>query len=146
MTRRCSFSPRDYDNPKYIPYTFEEFKEYAEKKEDRYNRGRYVSYNASFFSDGHYSYRLYCDDKTNLWTVSQCDYSDRVNYKSDDDFYKRFDFEDVEVEGYYSWRIKKRMIPMTIEVLYQKLKPCYKEMYLENGKLYGREHYYGNEE
>lgn len=148
MIRKCSFSPRDYDNPKYIPYTFEGFREYAEKKEDRYNCGNYVRYNKSYFSDGHYSYEITCDDKTNLWTVKQCNYSYRLNYKNDDDFFKRFDFEDVEVEGYYSWEkeLKKRMIPMTIEVLYQKLKPCYKEIYLENGQLYERKNYYGNEE
>ena len=35
---------------------------------------------------------------------------------------------------------------MTIEELFEKLKPCYKEVYLENGYLYERECYYGSEE
>ena len=142
MEHISSFSPRDYDNPKYVSYTFEEFKEYAEKQEERY--GRLYRCNTSFFSDGHYKYKIDFNDKTSLWTVRQTyNYIDRQN---DNDFYQRFKFENVEVKGYYSWQntVEKEIVPMTIEELYKKLKPCYKETYLKNGNLYGRECYYGN--
>ena len=143
MEHCSSFSPRDLDNPKYVPYTFEEFKEYANKQRARYN-GELYRYNTYFFSDGHYKYEIHFNDETSLWSVSQYNIYDL--YKNDDDFYNRFEFEDVEVKGYYSWRntTEKRIIPMTIEELYKKLKPCYKEVYLKNGNLCERELYYGS--
>ena len=143
MEHTCSFSPRDFDNLKYVPYTFEEFKEYAEEQEEG-RGGNLYRRNTSFFSDGYYKYEIRFNDKTGLWSVDQSrGYSDRQN---NDDFYNRFKFENVEVKGYYSWNntVKKEIVPMTIEELYQKLKPCYKETYLKNGNLYGRECYYGN--
>ena len=75
-----------------------------------------------------------------IWTVGQ-------TYNADDnDFYNRFDFVTTEVKGYYSWQThtQKEISPMTVEVLYEKLKPCYKELYLKNGNLYRRECYYGS--
>ena len=142
MIKTKSFSPRDFDNVKFVPYTFEEFKEYAEKKEDRHKNNRFTRYNREYFTDNGYEYELYCDDETNLWTVKK-------HYtKNDDDFYSRFDFEEVEVDNRYGWgkKYEKRIVHMTIEVLYTKLKPCYKEIYLENGQLYTKENYYGNKE
>jgi hypothetical protein len=139
MIRTNHFSPRDFDNLKYIPYSFEEFKEYAEKTEDRYNRGIFCRYNTNYFSDSYCKYEISCDDETNLWTVKQS------YYENDDDFYGRFIFKDEEVNNYWgSRKIIKKIIPMTIEELYERLKPCYKEIYLRNGKLFGRECYYGN--
>lgn len=149
MIRTSSFSPRDYDNVKYVSYSFEEFKKFAEKTEDKYGRGNFVRYNTSYFSDSHYEYKISCDDETGLWTVEQRNYPYRLKYKNDDDFYNRFSFENVKVKGYYSWErksIEKKIVPMTIEELFEKLKPCYKEVYLENGYLYERECYYGSEE
>ena len=143
MEHSSYFSPRDLDNPKYVSYTFEEFKEYANKQQEGYS-GNLYRRNTHFFSDGHYKYELHFNDNTNLWSISQ----GYTHYGSghDDDFYNRFEFENVEVKGYYSWHntIKKEIVPMTIEELYQKLKPCYKEIYLENGNLYERECYYGS--
>lgn len=49
--------------------------------------------------------------------------------------------------GSYSWSEPiKVLTPMTIKELYNRLQPCYKEVYLENGKLYERKFYYGSEE
>ena len=142
MEHTSSFSPRDFDNLKYVPYTFEEFKEYAEKQKERYDKTLYRC-NTAFFSDGHYKYELTYNEKTDLWSVRQYYYSGE---KDDNDFYTRFEFENVEVKGTYSWykTVQKQIIPMTIKKLYEKLKPCYKEIYLKNGNLYGRECYYGN--
>lgn len=140
MTKTPIFSPRDMDNTKYIPYTFEEFQEYANKGVSRNNR--FFRSNKIFYSDKGYKYTIYYKEDLNLWTIEQYD------KKNDDDFYSRFDFEEVEVG--FGWGVikkhEKRIIPMTIETLYEKLNPCYKEIYLENGKLYEKECYYGNEE
>lgn len=143
MEHCSSFSPRDLDNPKYVPYTFEEFKEYANEQQKGYG-GNLYRRNTYFFSDGHYKYEIHFNDKTNLWFVSL-----GYTYNGsghDDDFYHRFEFENVEVKGCYSWQnaTRKEIVPMTIEELYKKLKPCYKEIYLKNGNLYERECYYGS--
>jgi hypothetical protein len=99
-------------------------------------------YNTNCFSDGYWEYEISCDDESNLWTVKQSIYK-----SDDDDFYDRFVFEDEEVKNYWGGkRTTKKIIPMTIEELYERLKPCYKEIYLQNGKLFGRECYYGNKE
>lgn len=144
MEHYNSFSPIDIDNPKYVPYTFEEFKEYAEKQEKGYG-GKLYRCNTVFFSDGHYKYEINFNNETNLWSARQtCGYAEHNN---DEDFYNRFKFENVEVKGYYSWRniIQKKIIPMTLEELYKTLRPCYKEIYLDNGNLYRKECYYGYE-
>ena len=97
-------------------------------------------YNKKYFYDGYYINEISCDDKSNLWIVKQYD------SENDKDFYGRFVFEDEEVKNYWgSRKTIKKVIPMTIDELYERLKPCYKEIYLQNGKLFGRECYYGNE-
>lgn len=146
MIRTYNFSPKDYDNSKYIPYTFEEFKQYAEKKEDRYGRNDFRRYNNYFFSEGHYEYEISCNDNTNLWTVKQRNPYGSSSIKNDEDFYNRFDFDNDEEKGYRGVSHRKQIIPMTLETLYEKLKPCYKEIYLQNGYLYERKYYYGGEE
>lgn len=142
MIRTYNFSPRDYDNVKYIPYSFDEFKEYAEKKTLKYDR--LIRNNDKFYSDGHYKYEIYYDEKINLWTAKQVNIY-RMNSTNEDDFYNRFDFN-VTGNDYWTGKDKKEIVPMTIETLYEKLKPCYKEIYLENGYLYEKECYYGDKE
>lgn len=140
MTGTYNFSPRDFDNAKYIPYTFEEFKEYAEKLEDRYNNGNLRRENIQYFSDGYSKYEISYNEETNLWTVN------KPYYISDnrEDIYDRFAFKVKEVPGFWGKSSEKEIVPITIEELYERLKPCYKEIYLQNGKLYERECYYGN--
>lgn len=140
MIRTYNFSPRDIDNLKYIPYTFEEFRKYAEKVKNRYNR--------NIFSDNHFVYEINYNDNTNLWTVSQKNMYGTDSSKNERDFYNRFDFNIEEIKDYWgeTSRKERHLIPMTIETLYEKLKPCYKEIYLQNGYLYKKECYYGGEE
>lgn len=137
MIRTCIFSPRDYSKNKYIPYTFEEFQEYANQGRT-YNGGRFFRSNKTFYSEKGDKYNIYYKDDISSWTVEPC-----YNQKKDD-FYDRFDFEEVETGFNWNKRYEKKIVPMTIEVLYEKLKPCYKEIYLENGLLYTKENYYGN--
>ena len=140
MIRKCYFSPRDYKSTKYIPYTFEEFKKYAEAREEKYGSHKH-SY---FIADNHHRYELIHDNETDLWTVRQSYNSYRIEDDAIDDYYDRFEFK--EEKGYYSWSsATTKFIPITIEELYKRLKPCYQEIYLENGNLYERNCYYGNE-
>lgn len=134
MIRNSCYSPIDKNKDKYIPYTFDEFKMYAEKEEDRYKTGRYVKYNNKFYSDSGVLYEITCNKDSNDWTVNRY-------YTTNDteDYYNRFNFT-VSSKNHY--RETKTIVPMSIETLYDKLKPCYKETYLENGYLYKKECYY----
>ena len=132
MICKNSFSPRDSENDLYVPYTYEEFKKCVDNDD-------------KFFSDSYFRYRVCYNEKTGLWTVKNDDHWNKVSGDKAIDFYDRFDFTEVEEKGYYSWsqnKIRKEMIPMTLEELYKKLCPCYKEIYLENGKLYERKCFY----
>lgn len=137
MIRNKCFSPIDDSKDKYVPYTFDEFKMYAEQEEDRYNTGRYIKYNNRFYSDGGVEYEIICDKNSNNWTVRRF-----YTTKDTEDYYNRFDFITKSMNHYYE---SKTIIPMSIEELYEKLKPCYKEIYLRNGCLYDKECYYGND-
>lgn len=137
MIRNNSYSPIDENKDKYIPYTFDEFKMYAEKEEDRYGTGRYVKYNYRFYSDSGVEYEIICDKNSNNWTVRRL-----YTTKDTEDYYNRFDFITKSMNHYYE---SKTIIPMSIEELYERLKPCYKEVYLKNGYLYEKECYYGND-
>ena len=136
MIRNNSYSPIDENKDKYIPYTFDEFKMYAEKEEDRYGTGRYVKYNYRFYSDSGVEYEIICDKNSNNWTVRRV-----YTTKDTEDYYNRFDFITKSMNHYYE---SKTIIPMSIEELYERLKPCYREVYLKNGYLYTKECYYGN--
>lgn len=136
MICKNSFSPRDSEKDLYVPYTYEDFKKCVHN-DDR------------FFSDSHFGYRVYYNNKTNLWTVQNDDYWNEVSGDKANDYYDRFNFTEVEENGYCSWspkKIRKEMIPMTLEELYKKLCPCYKEVYLANGKLYERKYFYNGKE
>ena len=87
MIRNNSYSPIDENKDKYIPYTFDEFKMYAEKEEDRYGTGRYVKYNYRFYSDSGVEYEIICDKNSNNWTVRRV-----YTTKDTEDYYNRFDF------------------------------------------------------
>lgn len=137
MIRKNSYSPIDENKDKYIPYTFDEFKMYAEKEEDRYGTGRYVKYNYRFYSDSGVEYEIICDKNSNNWTVRRV-----YTTKDTEDYYNRFDFITKSMNHYYE---SKTIIPMSIEELYERLKPCYREVYLKNGYLYTKECYYGND-
>lgn len=137
MIRNNSYSPIDENKDKYIPYTFDEFKMYAEKEEDRYGTGRYVKYNYRFYSDSGVEYEIICDKNSNNWTVRRV-----YTTKDTEDYYNRFDFITKSMNHYYE---SKTIIPMSIEELYERLKPCYREVYLKNGYLYTKECYYGND-
>lgn len=143
MIRTRNFSPRDYNSTKYISYTFEEFKKYAEETQERY--GRVYHKNSYFIADNHCKYELIHNNETDLWTVRQSYNSYSHEIKVEDDYYDRFEFKDEM--PYYSWENRRKIfVPITIEELYERLKPCYCEIYLENGNLYERNCYYGDKE
>lgn len=146
MIKQNNFSPRDIDNPKYIPYSFDEFKKCAEELRTGWNNRQY-NVHTHFLSDNYYIYELTRDDETNLWTVEPSN----SELSIEQDFHRRFDFETVREEKKNIWgqpiiTDKRVTTPMSIETLFEKLKPCYEEIYLQNGELYERKFYYGNKE
>lgn len=135
MIRKKEFSPRDLDNQKYVRYTYEEFVKYANEESCRFRRKYRL--NDRFFSDQHFEYQIVHDDETMLWTAIL---ASRYTKKNIEDYHNRFKFEKKAHSS------DSQIVPMSIEELYTRLKPCYRETYLENGFLYEREDFYGNEE
>ena len=155
MTHKSSFSPVDDSKEKLVRYSLEDFKKYVETREIGNKGGKYESiympynfyYNLPNEDRSYHRYEIRFDKNTRLYIAKPYD-----TYKEEaqEDYHVRFKFQDVEVEYNYGWQkrkgIEKQFIPCTIEEIYERLQPCYKERYLENGKLYERSYYYGNEQ
>lgn len=140
MTKTRDFSPRDFDNIKRIPYTLDEFKKII-------NYQNTLSRHPVFQSDSGIEYTIDCDKIDNLKIIPFYRNSDKALA----DYHTRFDFVTVEIEKPDLWRnplkrTEKQIKPMTLEELYNKLKPSYEEVYLKNGYLYSRSWYYENKE
>lgn len=154
----CSdFSPIDKTKEKLIRYTFDEFKRLVETRKFYYegteDERPYMPYESYFNypnSDNEYfRYDISANKETGLYEVKPYNVYSSEAETINKDYYERFNFNDVEVEYAYGWRrkgIEKQFIPCTIEEIYERLQPCYKEEYLENGKLHGRSLYYGDEQ
>lgn len=124
MTKCCEFSPIDSAKSQYIPYTFEEFKKHLENDK------------CTYYADSHC---LYTIRKTDVGYLARPPYGTGDSY----DWRNRFVFKEKATP----WgTFAETMIPLNIEELYERLKPYYKIIYLQNGELYERKCYYGNEE
>ena len=106
------YSPLNYSSAKIIPWTFEEFKEFAYNI-DAHNWYRHrciACYREDQWTDSY----LYRKADQNSWYYTK-------TKEVGDGYWKRY--ETVEVNG-------------TLEELYEQLKPARTEIYLMNGKLY----------
>ena len=147
MIRTHNYSPRMLDDIKYIPYSFDEFAKALHLTKLDYKNKEYI-YAKVFFSDTGIVYNSN-HLKDDLWQVTPSSWwmSDREYEEKTNDYYKRFDFNEIEERNYWgATSVKKEFIPITTEELYKKLKPHYSETYLENGFLHERKCYYGDKE
>lgn len=139
MTHEWHFSPRDKSKDKFILYSFDEFKECVK---DVYNSCYLENslYHCESDNGKIIEYRMHIED--GLYKVT--------NYcENEEDYYKRFKFNEIEIPKKYSFQAnayKREFVLLTLEQLYERLQPGYVEHYLENGNLYSRSNYYGNEE
>lgn len=148
-------SNKHYSCPNYnimdiIKYTFDEFKAITNPSSEHMRYNRLSSY--GIFSDNLIVYALE-KRKDGLWTVipkpGDSDRSlmrhygfEQYNYTKEDyinDFKERFNGNARITRSRYPWgedTITLEMEPLTLEELYNKLKPVYIETYLNNGNRY----------
>ena len=121
------YSPIDNNADKYIPYTYEDFEKYITTE-------KYWRYIYAFNKD---KYDIDIIKEDGLFTAKP--------YNSENFNITRCN--EHEKEYGYGWNRRKEIIrkpiPTTLKELYDVLQPCYREIYLKNGKLHEREYYYG---
>ena len=114
-------SPIDNSKDKYIPHTFESF---ITSVTSKYSWHSQLIYTSNLIE---YVIKLNSEE-SNLYIA-------RPNNSEIENITR---CEIIEEKGYYSNRVYtfKKPIPTTLEELFEILKPHYKEIYLQNGKLY----------
>lgn len=122
---QSSYSPIDKKADKYIPYSFKDFEKYINEK--TWSRDIYIKDNIK--------YEIIRQD--NSLYIARPNDSEEFNITRCDEY---------QEEVGYSWnkrtRTVRKPIPTTLKELYEILQPCYREIYLKNGKLYEKEYYY----
>ena len=113
-----NYSPIDESKDNNIYYSFDEFKDYVNKN---IFRMRGVSI---YTNDSHVN--IYKKEKS-----EDCCY---ILYNDDDAL--KYGFM-IDRRNYYA--TTKSMIPVTLEEIFKRIKPYYKEVYLANGRLLRRE-------
>lgn len=128
MESSYQFSPIDDSKDKIFDATFEKFYNLFKNSHGRNVRfigninGRYIKYEAEKVkSDEEYIVRR--------------KYSKNNIYHGDIEELDIFPTE--EMNTYFEW--ERHMIPVSLEVIYEKLKPVYKQRYLANGREYKKE-------
>jgi len=139
------FSPYDPSMDKYIPYSFEEFKEnigdifYA--KSNDINCTNYYEYKVNKYGKYFYYEYIHIDNKYYV-TINRCYYNNYNNINVQKDYNNRFEFSNIKDElipsySYpYSYSPAKYFIPLQAKELYEKLQPLRLQKYLKNGNIY----------
>ena len=136
-----SYSPIDKSKDKYYSMSFEEFFNNSTFK----HKDNTISYRDVRFLSNSYgkierfeirkSYRKQTNGRYVLYKYSK----DNI-YNGDIEVLNIFPIEETEVKGYWGKRIEKHMIPVTLEEIFEMLKPVYKQVYLKNGREYRKEY------
>lgn len=126
-----SYSPVDENAYEYVDWKFEDIKD-SLKLTNEYNRQvRVISHNNEAYEISHvynkdsktYEPDLYtCKSKSGSWWDGVPDMFPYENQKN------------TYGHGYY-----KKQLPLTLDVIFEILKPKYRNCYLENGKFYKKE-------
>lgn len=133
-----SYSPADKTKNKYLPYTFDEFKKHTELVANSWRaHPKHDTYYTNQGIEG--TFVLTYDKNNKGWRVTSYDEYLKAFIR------KNFEHEEKEDEYYWSSKIYI-MKPTDLREIYDKLNPCYLEVYLQNGYLNERKCYYGNKE
>lgn len=140
-----SYSPYDKSKDIKVKLTFEEFKDrtlvsyYKNHVKYTYFKGTFNGVDAL--------YEIIPEDDENLnttWTLKRED-SNSKHYRDCKDDYEVFPYEIhmvKERDGYWATKDveKKKMIPVSLEEIFNKLQPFYVQQYLQNGREYRKEY------
>lgn len=145
MESSYQFSPIDDSKDKIVNISFEDFYEKAINKyfeNDDITR-KYVNVRFMVNNNGEYiKYEMttpYRSEDNGKYTVYK--YSSKNIYHGDKEAIDIFPTEEREVEVRYGQKeIQTHMIPVSIEIVFEKLKPVCKQKYLANGREYEKEY------
>lgn len=112
LERNCEYSPYDSSKNEYKYFTFDEFKEAQTIKGNHFI--------SEYYNGCKYEFDVYqIEDDKDLFIVRQIV---RLN---------RYPYRDIE---------EKHMIPVTLEKIFEVMKPMYIQKYLANGREYERKY------
>ena len=134
MESNYKFSPIDNSKNKYFDMSFDDFYKNATKSYS----GIKVFHNLVFKSnvDGKYTkYRMETPYEKNNGTYTVYKYNhDKQCYIEDIDIFPTKERKVIDECGIE--KIETKMIPVSIETIYEKMKPVYEQKYLTNGRKY----------
>lgn len=143
MESSYQFSPIDNNKDKIVNISFEDFykkaintyvddditRKYGNVRFMVDNNGEYIKYEMT---------TPYRSEDNGKYTVYK--YSTQNIYHGDEEAIDIFQTEEKEVKVYGQKAIETHMIPVSIETVFEKLKPVYKQKYLANGREYKKEY------
>lgn len=132
------YSPYDSSKNKYKYFTFDDFKEISGT--DYWRRGRFIS---EYYNGNKSEFKL-CpiEEDNNQYTVLR-------NKNTCDEWWDSVEVTDIfpniskmVKSNYYPYKDieEKHMIPVTLEKIFEVMKPMYIQKYLANGREYKREY------
>lgn len=138
LERNREYSPYDSSKNEYKYFTFEEF-------EKRSSSGRWYErqFISEYYGRNKYEFKIYPEGKNNnLFIVSTKDNTSRYyrDYNEVTDIFPTtskmvksncYPYKDIE---------EKHMIPVTLEKIFEVMKPMYIQKYLANGREYKKEY------
>ena len=140
MQSSCNFSPIDDTKDKFFDFSFEEFYKKSTSTYWNDNKLRYIDTRFLVNVDGEYvEYKMetpYEPEENGKYIVYRYDWYCKKKIEAID----IFPTEEKEVSYYYGKKIETHMIPVSIEEVFEKLKPAYKQKYLANGREYRKEY------
>lgn len=134
-----AYSPIDESMNRYFPMSFEEFYNKATyKKADGSVGYQNIIFKANYNGEykKYYIKNSYLSGKYIVFRFS----NDNMCY-GDIELTDVFPTKEIEVEnGYFNThnKVNTHMIPVSLETIYETLKPVYKQIYLKNGREYKR--------
>lgn len=137
-----SYSPIDKSKEKYFTMSLNDFYDNATSKlEDDsiwYRNIIFMSYESGELKK--YEIRTsHTNDKNGKYTLYK--YSKNNIYNGDIEVIDIFPTEEIKVKDYWGKiRTETHMIPITLEEIYNTLKPVYKQIYLKNGREFKKEY------
>lgn len=136
------FSPIDDSKDKIINIPFEDFYTNALNTYTNDETRKYVDMRFMANANGEYiKYEMrtpYRSENNGKYTVYK--YSNTNYYHGDTEVIDIFPTQEKEVtDSYGIKRVETHMVPVSIETVFEKLKPVYKQKYLVNGRKYEEE-------
>ena len=142
MESSYQFSPIDDSKDKIINIPFEDFYTKAVNTYTNDETAKYVNVQFMANANGEYiKYEMrtpYRSEDNGKYTVYK--YNNTNYYYGDKEVIDIFPTQETEVtDSYGVKRVETHMVPVSIETVFEKLKPVYKQKYLVNGRKYEEE-------